>query len=161
MLHTLGTSQLKPELSTRLNKLILLICLLVSTYFGYEKYAEYTTEQAEASVLILNPKVNDMYFLDMRLIKDKLERKSKYKLAKVVRVSDDNVAIVYGRFFYQWQYSVVNSIQYGDVSNSNYFTLIPDFIPLSKIKEMKSTGAIYLVKRPVQHKIYGNFVISE
>ncbi len=161
MLHTLETKQLKPELSTPLNKLVLLICLLVLIFFGYERYEQHKTEQAETSVLILTPKVNDIYFLDMRLIKDKLERKNKYKLAKVVRVSDDNLAIVYGSFFYQWQYAVVNSIQYGDLSNSDYFTLIPDYLSFSKIKEMKSNGAIYLVKRPMQNKIYGNFVSPE
>ena len=161
MLHTLETKQLKPELSTPLNKLVLLICLLVLIFFGYERYEQHKTEQAETSVLILTPKVNDIYFLDMRLIKDKLERKNKYKLAKVIRVSDDNLAIVYGSFFYQWQYAVVNSIQYGDLSNSDYFTLIPDYLSFSKIKEMKSNGAIYLVKRPMQNKIYGNFVSPE
>jgi hypothetical protein len=161
VLHTLETKQLKPELSTPLNKLVLLICLLVLIFFGYERYEQHKTEQAETSVLILTPKVNDIYFLDMRLIKDKLERKNKYKLAKVVRVSDDNLAIVYGSFFYQWQYAVVNSIQYGDLSNSDYFTLIPDYLSFSKIKEMKSNGAIYLVKRPMQNKIYGNFVSPE
>ena len=82
------------------------------------------TEQLEASVLIANPKINDIYFLDMRLLNSNLERKNKYKLAKVVRVTDDNVVIVYGSFFYQWQYAVVNSIQYGDLSNSDYFTLL-------------------------------------
>jgi hypothetical protein len=94
----------------------------------------------------------------MRLIKDNLERKNKYKLAKIVRVSDDNVAIVYGSFYYQWQYAVVNSIQYGDLSNSDYFALTPEYISFSKIKEMKNSGAIYLVKRPMQNKIYGDFV---
>ena len=102
------TQRLIPKLSISLNKLVLLTSLLVIIYFGYERYKQYKAEQAETSVLILNPKVNDIYFLDMRLINGKLERKNKYKLAKVVRVSDDNVAIVYGSFFYQWQYAVVN-----------------------------------------------------
>jgi len=133
----------------------------VICYFVYGKYSSHITEQEEASTLILTPQVNDIYFLDFRLLNDKLERKNKYKLAKVVRVTDDNVTIVYGNFFYQWQYSVVNSIQYGDLSNSDYFGAIPDYIPFSKIKEMKSDGTIYLVKRPVQNKLYGNFVSLE
>jgi len=161
VLNTLASKHLKPELSTPLNKLVVLVCLLVIAYLGYEKYAFHKAEQEEAEVLILSPQVNDIYFLDMRLLSDKLELKNKYKLARVVRVTDDNVAIVYGSFFYQWQYTVVNSIQYGDLRNSNYFTLIPDYISFNKIKEMKSNGAIYLVKRPVQNKIYGSFVIPE
>ena len=150
-----------PKLSVSLNKLVLLLCFLVILYFGYGKYEEHKTEQLEASVLIANPKINDIYFLDMRLLNSNLERKNKYKLAKVVRVTDDNVVIVYGNFFYQWQYAVVNSIQYGDLSNSDYFTLIPDYIPFSKIQEMKRNGSIYLVKRPIQNKMYGNFVSPE
>ena len=161
MLHTLETKQLKPELSKPLNRLVLLTCLLVIAYFGYEKYVLHKAEQTETTVLILSPQVNDIYFLDFRSLSDKLQRKNKYKLAKIVRVSDDNVAIVYGRVFYQWQYSVVNSIQYGDLSNDDYFMLLPEYIPFSKIKEMRGNGAIYLAKRPMQNKLYGNFVMSE
>jgi hypothetical protein len=78
---------------------VLLTCLFVIIYFGYDRYEQHKTEQTEASVFILNPQVNDIYFLDMRLLNNKLERKNKYKLAKVVRVSDDRVSIVYGSFF--------------------------------------------------------------
>jgi len=159
--HAVESQPRIAKLSITLNKLVLLTCLIVILYFGYGRYTAHKTEQAEASVLILAPQVNDIYFLDFRLLSEKLAPKNKYKLAKVVRVSDDSVAIVYGRFFYQWQYSVVNSIQYGDLSNDDYFTLIPDYIPLSKIKAMKNNGAIYLVKRPIQNKLYGNFVSSE
>jgi len=133
----------------------------VAVYFGYEKYDSHITEQAEASVLVLSPKVDDIYFLDLRLDDSKLQSKNRYRLAKVIRVTDENVVMVYGRVFYQWQNSVVTSIQYGDLSNHDYFKLIPDYIPFSKIKEMKSNGTIYLVKRPVRNKLYGNIVSPE
>jgi hypothetical protein len=68
------------------------------------------------------------------------------------------VAIVYGRVTYQWQNAVVNSIKYDDVNNYDYFKLIPDYLSFSKIKEMRNNEAIYLVKRPVQNKLYGKFV---
>ena len=95
-----------------MNKLLFLIFLLVIVYFGYEKYTAHKTEQTEALVFISSPQRNDIYFLDLRLLSDKLDHKNKYKLAKVVRVNDDNVAIVYGKFFYQWQSAVVNSIEF-------------------------------------------------
>lgn len=146
------------KLSISLNKAILLVVLFVIIYFGYNRYQQHYIEKAEAEILVLNPQVSDIYFLDMRLINDKYVRKNKYKLAKVIRISDENVAIVYGKFSYQWQYSVVNSIQYGELSNDDYFTQIPDYFSLSQIKEMKNNGAIYLIKRPVKNKLYGNFV---
>jgi len=144
--------------SISLNKLVLLTCLLVILYFGYERYASDKTEQIEASIFISTPQRNDIYFLDLRLLSDKLDIKNKYKLAKIVRVNNDNVAIVYGKFSYQWQSAVVNSIEYGDLSNKDYFTLMPDYIPFSKIKKMWDNGAIYLIKRPVRNKLYGHFV---
>jgi len=130
----------------------------VIAYFGYENYAFHKAEQKEAEILILSPQVNDIYFLDMRLLSGKLESRQEYRLAKVVSVSGDHVAIVYGSVFYQWQYAVVNSIKYDDVNNHDYFKLIPDFIPFIKIKEMRTNGAIYLVKRPIRNKLYGKFV---
>ena len=150
--------QALPMFSLSLNKLLLLVCLFMGLYFAYGRYSFHTDEQKEASVLILSPQVNDIYFLDFRLLNDKLERKNKYKLAKIVRVTDNNIAIVYGRFFYQWQYSVMNSIQHGDLSNDDYFMSIPEYISFKEIQEMKKSGAIYLVKRPVKNKVYGNFV---
>jgi hypothetical protein len=154
--HASETASQISKLSIFFNTLVLFFGLLVIIYSGYERYDKHKAEQKKASVFILKPQVNDIYFLDMRLIEDKLERKNKYKLAKIVRVSDDLVAVVDKKFFYQWQYSVVNSIQYGDLSNSDYFTLIPDYILFTKIKEMKSNGSIYLVKRPIRSKLYGN-----
>jgi hypothetical protein len=149
--------------SITLNKLVLLACLFVVAYFGYEKYAFHKLEQAEASLFILAPKVNDVFFLDMRLLSNKLESsklesKHKYRLAKVVNVTGDKVAIAYGSVFYQWQNAVINSIKSDDVNNKDYFKLIPDYIPFSKIKEMRSNGAIYLIKRPIRNKLYGKFV---
>lgn len=161
MPDTFASSRRKPKLSISLNKLVFLTCLLVIAYFGYGRYAAYKTEQTEAAVLILTPEVNDLYFFDLTLLGDKLARKSKYQLAKVVRVTEDNLVIVYGRFFYQWQYAVVNSIKHGDLSNHDYFSPMPDYIPFSKIKEMKNNGVIYLVKRPIQNRLYGNFVSAE
>ncbi|XPF93094.1 hypothetical protein ACM9HF_13825 [Colwellia sp. RE-S-Sl-9] len=90
--------------SISLNKLVLLVCLLVIAYFGYDRFTLHQTEQQETAVYILEPQFNDIYFLDLRLLNGKLDLKNKYQLAKVVRVSEDNVAIVYGKFFYQWQY---------------------------------------------------------
>ncbi len=160
MSHSLESEHVNTKFSITLNKLVLLVCLLVVAYFVYGKYAFHKAEQAEASILILNPKVNDIYFLDMRLISDvlKSKHKHKYRLAKVVSVTDDIVAIVYGRVTYQWQNAVVNSIKFDDVNNYDYFKLIPDYLSLSKIKEMRNNEAIYLAKRPIQNKLYGKFV---
>lgn len=157
----------KLTLKLNLNKLVVFIFLSVIAYFSYDKYALHRGEQVETSKFILTPQVNDIYFLDARLLNETLindivvtgalESKHKYKLAKVLRVTDDNLVVVYGKVFYQWKNSVVNSIQYGDLNN-DYFRLIPNYIPLSEIQEMGSTGAVYLIKRPNKNKLYGSFI---
>jgi hypothetical protein len=158
MLSTLSTKTLKPELSGPLNRVILAVCLLLIIYFGYEKYQEHRIEQKQTSTFIINPKVGDIYFLNIKIIQDKPALKNKYKLAKIVRVGDDGISVVYGNISYQWQHAVVNSIQYGDLRNNNYFKVIPEYIPMQKIRAMHSKGAIYLIKRPTQNKIYDSLI---
>lgn len=161
MTHSIELQQQKNKLGLSFNKLVLLVFLLVMMYFGYGRYIFHNTEQEETSTFIATPQLNDIYFLDLKILGEIDEPKNKYKLAKVVRVSDEYLAIVYGKFFYQWQSAVKNSIEYGDLSNKNYFTLMPDYIPLSKIHEMRSNKGIYLVKRPKQNKLYGNRITPE
>lgn len=161
MVEVFTSKRLNFNLPISLNKLVLLLCLLVAAYMVYERYKNHKEEQIEAAKLILNPKVGDIYFFDFRMLSDKREQKNKYKLAKVVSVTNDSVGVVYGRFYYQWQYSVVNSIQYGDLSNSDYFKILPEYFSLEQVIEMHKSEAIYLVKRPILHQLYGNYVTPQ
>ena len=135
-----------------------IIVFLALCLFIYKKSSQSQQENDDSLLYLASPKVDDIYFLDMGIFEGKIEGKSKYRLAKVIRLTDDNLAIVYGKFSYQWQYSVKNSIQYGDLSNDDYFMPLPDYIPLNKVEEMRASRAIYLVKRPIRNQLYGNFV---
>ena len=148
----------KIKVSVSLNKLVVLVFLFVIIYFGYERYAVHNEEQVEATTLVLAPKINDIYFLDLRVKNENYESKKKYQLAKVVAIRGDNITLVYGRFFYQWQYSVVNSIQYGDLGNSDYFATKLDIFSLKEIKNMRNSREIYLAKRPIQNQLYGTVI---
>ena len=112
MPHAFETQHRTPKLSLSINKLVLLICLLVVFYFGYERYASHKTEQIESSVLISSPKVNDIYFLDFRLLSHDLRPNEKYRLAKVVDITGDIITLTYGGFYYPNQHAVINSLYY-------------------------------------------------
>lgn len=43
--------------------------------------------------------INDIYFLDFRLLSDKLRPKNKYIIAKIFDITEDNVTFLYGNFF--------------------------------------------------------------
>ncbi len=130
----------------------------MAAYFGYVEYASHTAAQTRASVLVLDPKINDLYFLNVQQLNNSSELKNKYQLAKVVRVTGNNVVFVHGRIYYQWQHAVVNSIEHGDLSNEDYFADKLYTIPINKLQTMRNNGTIYLIERPIQGRLYGNFV---
>jgi len=138
----------------------LLILLLIS-YLGFMKYNAYKTEQNQTLAIIASPQVNDIYFLDFRLLSDTLRPTEKYRIAKVVDITGDIVTLVYGGFFYQRQHAAINSIKYGQLSYQNYFEPKRYDISHHAIKDMQSSQAIYLAKRPVRNKLYGNLVGPE
>ena len=148
------------KLSLSLKTLSLLILLLAS-YFGYIKYTSYKNEYSQTLAIISAPKINDIYFLDFRLISDKIRPKDKYRIAKVVDITGDIVTLVYGVYFYQYQHAAINSIQYGQLSYKDYFEPKRYDTPLSTINSMYKNGAIYLAKRPTGNKLYGNLVGPE
>jgi len=153
---TLGFPQLiKPFKST------IFFILLITLFLGFMKYDSYKTEESQTLVIISNPQVNDIYFLDFRLLSNKLRPKEKYRIAKVVDITGDIVTLVYGGFFYQRQHAAINSIQYGHLSYKDYFEPKRYNIPLNTIKDMQNSQAIYLAKRPVRNKLFGNLVGPE
>ena len=140
------------------NKVTLIFALLIASYVGLLKYDEDITEKNQTLAIISNPKINDIYFLDFRVLTDKLRPKEKYRIAKVVDITGDVVTLLYGRFYYQYQNAAVNGIQYGQLRYKDYFESKRYDIPLSDIKSMYSNKAIYLAKRPIRNRLYGNFV---
>jgi len=142
-------------------KTVSVLILLLILYFCYVKYEAFETEKAQTRDIILNPLVNDIYFLDFRLLSKKLRPNEKYRIAKVVDITGDIVTLLYGGYFYQRQHAAINSIQYGQLSFKDYFQPKRYDIPHHMIKEMLDKQAIYLAKRPVRNKLYGNLVGPE
>ncbi len=145
----------KPFKVTAFCLLFVVLCL------GFLEYDSHKTEENQTLALISNPKINDIYFLDFRLLSDKLRPKEKYRIAKVVDITGDIVTLVYGRFFYQYQNAAINSIQYGQLSYKDYFEPKRYDTPLNTIQKMYNEQAIYLAKRPIRNKLFGNLVGPE
>jgi hypothetical protein len=142
---------------TKSLKVTISFLLFTGLSLGFLEYKDKTAE-SQTLAIISNPKVNDIYFLDFRLLSDKLRPKEKYRIAKVVDITGNIVTLVYGRFFYQYQNAAINSIQYGQLSYKEYFEPKRYNIPLNKINSMHSNQAIYLAKRPIRNKLFGNLV---
>ena len=136
-------------------KLIVLLCLCL---FIYKKSNQSQQEDNNSLAYLANPKVNDIYFLDFRLLSENLRPNQKYRIAKVVDITGDIVTLLYGNVLYLRQQSLKDSIRYGQLRYKGYFESKRYDLKLSQLKTMHESAAIYMIKRPDQNMLYGNYI---
>jgi hypothetical protein len=136
-----------------------IICLAILFYY----FNDYGTaqEQKQTQAIIAQPKINDIYFLDFRLLNVDLRPTEKYRLAKVVDITGDIITLVYGSFYYQRQHATINAIYYGQLSYKDYFEPRRYDFTKDQIQQKLDSGVIYLAKRPERKKLYGQLVGPE
>lgn len=132
--------------------------LVAFCFFIYGKSTQSQQENDESLVYLASPKIDDIYFLDFRLLSDSLRPKEKYRIAKVVDITGDMVTLLYGNVFYLRQQSLKDSIRYGQLRYKDYFESKRYDISLAQLKKMHDTSAIYMIKRPDQNMLYGNYI---
>lgn len=140
------------------NKIIIYFVLFLVFCFVITKYEKSQEDENQTLTIISNPKINDIYFLDFRLLSKNLRPKEKYRIAKIVDITGDTITLLYGRFYYQYQNAAENGIRYGQLRYNDYFETKRYDISIDAIKDMYSSKAIYLAKRPIRNKLFGNFV---
>lgn len=139
-------------------KIIMLLVVLIGLYIAFTQYLDHKHKKDHSLAVISEPKVNDIYFMDFRVIKEDLRPHEKYRIAKVVDVTGDVISLVYGGYYYQRKHAVINAIYYGHLSFKDYFEGKRYDIPHSQIKKRYENGAIYLANRPVGGKLYNNVI---
>ncbi len=132
--------------------------LLALCFFIYNKSTQSQQEDDASLTYLTNPKVDDIYFLDFRVLSDNLRPKEKYRIAKVVDVTGDIITLLYGNMFYLRQQSLKDSIRYGQLRYKDYFEGKRYDFTLAQLKEMHDSAAIYMIKRPEQNMLYGNYI---
>lgn len=144
------------------SQLLLIFIAACISYFAYIKYNAYQNEQNQTLAIIVAPKVNDIYFIDFRKLGDEVSSRlrptEKYRIAKVVDITGNIVTLLYGAFYYPRQHAAVNSIHYGQLRYAEYFETKRYDISHQDILTMHENKALYLAKRPIRNKLYGNFV---
>lgn len=143
----------------RLVKAIMLLIALVVLYIGFTEYIDYKHQKAHSLAVVAEPKINDIYFIDFRLLTKDLRPHEKYRIARVADVTGDIVTLMYGGFYYQRKHAVINAIYYGHLSFPDYFETKRYDMSQSEIKGMFDSSAIYLANRPIRNKLYGNVVV--
>lgn len=136
-------------------KIFVVLLLLAMVVDGYQKYYQ---EQRATDSYLSTPKIDDIYFLDFRVLSDDLRPREKYRLAKVVDITGDVVTLLYGNVFYWQQQSLIDSIRYGQLRHSKYFESKRYDFKVSELKVLRANEAIYQIKRPELNVLYGNYV---
>jgi len=137
---------------------IKVLVLLAICLFIYNKSTQSQQENKDSLRYLTSPKVDDIYFLDFRMLSDSLRPKEKYRIAKVVDITGDIVTLLYGNVFYLRQQSLKNSIHYGQLRYKGYFESKRYDLTLTQLKVMHDSKAIYMIKRPEHNMLYGNYI---
>jgi len=135
-----------------------LLTLLALCLFIYKKSTQSQQEDDASLAYLASPKIDDIYFLDFRVLSDSLRPKEKYRIAKVVDVTGDIITLLYGNMYYLRQQSLKDSIRYGQLRYKDYFEGKRYDLTLAELKAMYDSSAIYMIKRPDQNMLYGNYI---
>tara|TARA_B110000467_G_scaffold145515_1_gene149104 strand:+ start:347 stop:1240 length:894 start_codon:yes stop_codon:yes gene_type:complete len=123
-----------------------------------DSYSASNAESRATDSYIAAPKIDDIYFLDFRVLSDNLRPRQKYRLAKVVDITGEIITLRYGNVFFWQKQSLIDSIRYGQISYSKYFEPKRYDFNLTELNDMRANGAIFKVKRPELNVLYGSYV---
>ena len=138
--------------------MIKIFVLVLLGLFIYKKSTQSQFEDDATLQYLAQPKIDDIYFLDFRLLSDNLRPKEKYRIAKVVDITGDIITLLYGNVYYLRQQSLKDSIRYGQLRFKEYFETKRYDFSSKKLQVMQASGAIYMIKRPEHNMLYGNYI---
>lgn len=140
-------------------QIFMTLAFIFTTLFAMNYWLTNDNQKAlQTKNFVAQPEINDLYFLDFRVMSDKLRPRQKYRLAKVIDITGDTISLVYGDVYYYNQHRIEEGIRFGQLMYNDYFQRKRHDFTVDKIKELHKSGAIYMAKRPVNDELFDNFV---
>ncbi|MGB0937808.1 MAG: tetratricopeptide repeat protein [Colwellia sp.] len=115
----------------------------------------------QSSIYISNPQVNDLYYLDFRLISDELRPGEKYRMARVVDMTGDVITLSYSSYFYLQEHELNEAIRYGQLRYAKFFQEKRHDFHVRTLSLWQEKGALLLARRPIGKKLDGNLVVPD
>ncbi len=97
--YTVDTNEPDPWLIKHKTKIIVLVILAGIGLTGDFFYKEMKLKE-QSIAIVAAPEVNDLYYVDFRVIKDNLRPSEKFRMAKVKDITGDVVTINFSSYFY-------------------------------------------------------------
>ncbi|MBU2870463.1 SEL1-like repeat protein [Colwellia sp. E2M01] len=158
--YTIDTKDPDPFLVKHKTKLISAMLFAGSIVAGLVFYKSYELNEFTKSY-IAEPQVNDLYYVDFRLIKDNLRPAEKYRMAKVKDITGDVVTINFSSYFYMQEHELNEAIRYAQLRYEKFFQEKRHNFKISELEAMVESGAITLARRPVSNMLDGNVVVPD
>lgn len=158
--YTVDTKDPDPWLIMHKNKIIALVIIAVTAVAGSFFYKDFQlSEQTKA--IVAAPEVNDLYYVDFRVIKDNLRPAEKFRMAKVKDITGDVVTINFSSYFYLQEHELNEAIRYAQLRFEKFFQEKRHNYKISELEAMIESGAIVLARRPEGNMLDGNVVVPD
>ncbi|ALO34996.1 hypothetical protein CMT41_09905 [Colwellia sp. MT41] len=158
--YTLDTKDPDPWLTKHRSKIIAVVvfaavALAVSIF--YKNYL--LSEQTKA--IVAAPQLNDIYYIDFRVIEDNLRPAEKFRMAKVKDITGDVVTLNFSSFFYPQEHELNETIRYALLRSESFFQEKRHNYNAAELQGMITSGAILLARRPENNILDGNVVVPD
>lgn len=158
--YTVDTKDPDPWLIVHKTKLIALVLCAAAAVAGSLFYKDIKlNEQTQA--IIAEPQLNDLYYIDFRVIKDNLRPAEKFRMAKVNDITGDVVTINFSSYFYFQEHELNEAIRYAQLRYEKFFQEKRHNYKITELQAMIESGAIVLARRPEGNMLDGNVVVPD
>ncbi len=158
--YTVDTNEPDPWLIKHKTKIIVLVILAGIGLTGDFFYKEMKLKE-QSIAIVAAPEVNDLYYVDFRVIKDNLRPSEKFRMAKVKDITGDVVTINFSSYFYLQEHELNEAIRYAQLRFEKFFQEKRHNFKISELQAMIKSGAIVLARRPEGNMLDGNIVVPD
>jgi len=158
--YTVDTKDPDPWLIMHKTKIIIFVILAATAVAGSLFYKDLQlSEQTKA--IVAEPQLNDLYYVDFRVIKDNLRPTEKFRMAKVSDITGDVVTINFSSYFYLQEHELNEAIRYAQLRFEKFFQEKRHNYTLEELQSLVASGAIVLARRPEGNMLDGNVVVPD
>ena len=158
--YTVDTKDPDPWLIMHKTKIIIFVILAAVAVAASLFYKDQQlSEQTKA--IVAEPQLNDLYYVDFRVIKDNLRPTEKFRMAKVSDITGNVITVNFSSYFYLQEHELNEAIRYAQLRFEKFFQEKRHNYTIKELKSLVTSGAIVLARRPEGNMLDGNVVVPD
>ena len=158
--YTVDTKDPDPWLVVHKTKLIIITLLATAAIAGNMFYNNMKQNQLTKEI-VSAPQLNDLYYIDFRVIKDNLRPAEKFRMAKVNDITGDVITLNFSSYFYFQEHELNEAIRYAQLRFEKFFQEKRHNYSINELQALIESGAIVLARRPEGNMLDGNVVVPD